>query len=74
MDDYRFAVVVGKNAFGWVAVCPEFGDCEAPGETYADALENIRDVIQIRIEDCLADDEEIPQAEIVNLTTLRLGA
>ena len=73
MDDYRFAVVVGKNAFGWVAVCPEFGDCEAPGETYADAVENIREAIQVRIEDCLGDDEELPQAETVNFTTLRLS-
>jgi len=73
MDDYRFSVVVHRNGWGWVAVCPEFGDCEARGETYEDALANIREAIQVRIEDCLGDDEELPQAETVNFTTLRLS-
>ena len=73
MDDYRFSVVVHRNGCGWVAVCPEFGDCEARGETYEDALANIREAIQVRIEDCLGDDEELPQAETVNFTTLRLS-
>jgi predicted RNase H-like HicB family nuclease len=73
MDDYRFSVVIGKNGNGWVAVCPEFGDCEAHGETYEVALANIREAIQVRIEDSLGDNEDIPQAETVNFTTLRLS-
>jgi predicted RNase H-like HicB family nuclease len=73
MDDYRFSVVVGRNGNGWVAVCPEFEDCEAHGETYEAALANIREAIQVRIEDCLGDNEDIPQAETVNFTTLRLS-
>jgi len=74
MDDYRFSVVIGKNGNGWVAVCPEFEDCEAHGESYEDALSNIREAIQVRIEDCLGDNEEIPQAEVVNFTMLRLAS
>jgi predicted RNase H-like HicB family nuclease len=74
MDDYRFSVMVRRNGCGWVAVCPEFVGCEAHGETYVDALANISGAIQVRIEDCLADDEEIPQAETVNFATLRLSA
>jgi predicted RNase H-like HicB family nuclease len=73
MDDYRFSVVVRRNGSGWAAVCPEFEECEAHGETYEDALAGIREAIQVRIEDCLGDDEEIPQAEAVNFMTLRLS-
>jgi predicted RNase H-like HicB family nuclease len=73
MDEYRFSVVIGRNGNGWVAVCPEFQDCEAHGQNYEDALANIREAIQVRIEDCLGDNEDIPQAEMVNLTTLRLS-
>jgi len=73
MDDYRFSVVIGKNGNGWLAVCPEFGDCEAHGESYEDALANIRETIQVRIEDSLGDNEDIPQAETVNFTMLRLS-
>ncbi len=73
MNDYRFSVVIGRNGHGWVAVCPEFGDCEARGETYEEALANVREAIRVRIEDCLGDNEDIPQAETVNFTTLRLS-
>jgi len=73
MKDYRFSVMVGKNGNGWMASCPEFGDCEAHGDTYEEALANIREVIQVRIEDSLGDNEDIPQAETVNFTTLRLS-
>jgi predicted RNase H-like HicB family nuclease len=73
MDDYRFSVVVGRNGTGWVAVCPEFQGCEANGKSYEAALANVRKAIRVRIEDCLGDDEDIPQAEIVNFTTLRLS-
>ncbi len=70
MEDYRFSVMVRKNGKGWVAVCPEFTDCEAHGGSYKEALANLREAIQMRIEDSLADDEDIPQAETVNFTTI----
>ena len=73
MEDYRFSVVIGKNGHGWVAVCPEFGDCEAHGESYEEALANIHEEIQLRIEDSLGDNEDIPQAETVNFTMLRIS-
>jgi predicted RNase H-like HicB family nuclease len=73
MDDYRFSVVIGKNGNGWIAVCREFEDCEAHGETYEEALANIREAIQVCIEDSLGDNEDIPQAETVNFTMLRLS-
>lgn len=73
MDDYRFSVLIGKNGKGWVAVCPEYEDCEAYGKSYEDALANIREAIQVRVEDSLGDNEDIPQAETVNFTVLRLN-
>jgi predicted RNase H-like HicB family nuclease len=72
MDDYRFSVVIGKNGNGWAATCPEFGDCEAHGGSYEEVLANIRQAIQVRIEDCLGDNEEISQTESVNFTVLHL--
>jgi len=73
MDDYRFSVVIGRNGNGWVAVCPEFQGCEAHGKSYEKALANIRQAIQVRIEDCLGDNEDIPQPETVNFTMLQVS-
>jgi len=73
MDDYRFSVIIGKNGDGWVAVCPEFTDCKAHGKNYEEALANVRDMVKARIEDSLADNEDIPQAETLHFSTLRLS-
>ena len=73
MSDYRFSVVIGRNGDGWVAFCPEFQGCEAHGKSYEKALAKIRAEIQARIEDCLGDNEDIPQAETVNFTTIQLS-
>jgi len=73
MDDYRFSVLIGRNGNGWAAVCSEFKECQAHGESYEEALANIREAIQVRVEDSLGDNEDIPQAETVNFTMLRLA-
>lgn len=73
MDDYRFSVVIGRNGNGWVAVCSEFKECQAHGESYEEALTNIREAIQVLVEDSLGDNEDIPQVETVNFTMLRLS-
>ncbi|MEW5901641.1 MAG: hypothetical protein AB1715_09290 [Acidobacteriota bacterium] len=41
-------------------------------EVFEEVLANIREAIQTRIEDSLADNEDIPQAETANFTMLRL--
>ncbi len=56
-----------------MAIFPEFGDCEAHGDNYEEALANIREAILVRIEDSLGDDEDIPQAKTINFTTLLLS-
>lgn len=73
MDGYRFPAYVVHDRDGWAAYCPEFPDCRACGRTYEDALDNLRDVIQIFVEDGLGDDEAPPQHDDQSFTTLRLG-
>lgn len=70
MSGYRFSVYVIRDAEGWSAVCPEFSDCRARGATYEDALANLRNVIQIFVEDGFGDDEPPPQHEGLSFTTL----
>ncbi len=73
MNGYRFSAYVLRDGEGWAAVCPEFTDCRARGETYESALANLRDVIRIFVEDGLGDDEPPPQNEGCSFTTLRLA-
>lgn len=70
MSGYRFSAYVVRDIEGWAAVCPEFPDCRAHGPTYEQALTNLRDAIQIYIEDGLGDDEAVPQHDDASFTTL----
>jgi predicted RNase H-like HicB family nuclease len=72
MNGYRFSVYAIRDCEGWAAHCPEFPGCRARGETYEDALANLRAVISIFVEDGLGDDEPPPQNEGLSFTTLSL--
>ena len=74
MKSYRFSVIIEKSEDGYFASCSELQGCYSQGDTYEEALENIRDAIQLHIEDRTEDKEEIPQAEPVSLTSLELVA
>ncbi len=73
MKTYRFSVVIEKDKDGYFAFCPALQGCYTQGDTYEEALENIKDAIRLHIEDRLEADEEIPQAESVSLTSLEVG-
>lgn len=72
MSGYRFSAYVIRDREGWIAHCPEFPDCRARGETYELALDNLREVIRIYVEDGLGDDEAPPQRDNPSLPTLSL--
>lgn len=72
MSGYRFSAYAIRDTEGWVAVCPEFPDCRAHGVTYEQALENLRDIIRIYVEDGLGDDEPVPQHDELTFTTLMM--
>lgn len=74
MSNYRFSVVIEKDADGYFALCPELQGCYTQGSTYEEALANIRDAIQLHVADRLASGEELPQPESVSLTSVEVAA
>jgi len=73
MKNYRFSVVVERDADGYFAFCPELQGCYTQGETYEEVLENIKDAIRLHVEDRLEAGEEIPQPESVSVTSLEVA-
>ncbi len=51
MKNYRVTVVVEKDEDGYFAYCPDLQGCYTQGETYEEAMANIRDAIKLHIED-----------------------
>ncbi len=73
MSVYKFSVVIEKDKDGYFAFCPELQGCYTQGDTYEEALENIRDAIRLHVEDRIEEGEEISQPESISLTSLEVA-
>jgi predicted RNase H-like HicB family nuclease len=73
MSTYKFSVVIEKDSDGYFAFSPELQGCYTQGDTYEEALENIKDAIRLHVEDRLESGEEIPQSESVSLTLMEIA-
>jgi predicted RNase H-like HicB family nuclease len=73
MSIYKFSVIVEKDSDGYFALCPELQGCYTQGDTYEEALENIKDAIRLHIEDRIESGEDIPQFESVSLTLMEVA-
>lgn len=70
MSEYRFSAYVIRDRDGWVAHCPDFPDCRAHGATCELALEGLRELVRIYVEDGLGDDEAPPRPDGPSLATI----
>jgi predicted RNase H-like HicB family nuclease len=70
--DLTFPIVIESDADGYFVSCPALQGCYSQGNTYEEAIENIKDAIRLHIEDRLADGEEIPQSASISLSTVEI--
>ncbi len=62
----NYTVILEKESVGgYHAFCPALKGCHSEGETEAEALQNIREAMEIYIESLAAHNEAIPQEEIM---------
>ena len=67
MPNYRFTVIVDTDEDGvYIASCPALQGCYTQGETYAEAVENVKDAIRLHIEARQAVGEPIPIETVVD--------
>ena len=65
--DYKFmAVIKPAEEGGFYAYCPLLPGCVTQGETYAETVANIEEVIQASVEVMLEVGESVPQDAIVD--------
>jgi len=72
MKNITLPIVIEADADGFFVSCPPLQGCYSQGETYEEAVDNIKDAIRLHIEDRLAGGEEIPQVS-VSLSTVEIA-
>ncbi|MFA5771712.1 MAG: type II toxin-antitoxin system HicB family antitoxin [Thermoplasmata archaeon] len=73
MKNYKLSVVIEKDENGYFAFCPELQGCYTQGDTYEEAIQNIKDAIRLHIEDRLESGEDVPTVETISLTSLEVA-
>ena len=70
---YNFSIIIEHDENGYFVSCPELQGCYSQGDTYEEAFENIKDAIELNIEDRIAEREEIPKARSISLSTVEVA-
>lgn len=70
IETYRFSAVIQKEGKWYVSWCPEL-DIASQGETIEEAIENLKEAIELYLED---EDAQIPTAGQVFTTTVEVSS
>ena len=67
MARYRFNIVVERDEDGvYIASCPALQGCYSQGDTYEEAVENLKDAIRLHIEAQREAGEPVPIEVVVD--------
>jgi predicted RNase H-like HicB family nuclease len=67
-----YPVVIEREEAGYFVTCPTLHGCSTQGDTFEEALVNIREAIEVYVESLLAENEEVPASNLVSLTTMEV--
>lgn len=70
---YNFPVYIKKSDKWFVAICPELRGCYTQGKTLEDALKNMREVIELNLEDRKKLREVIPFERFVGIAEIEVA-
>ena len=73
MRQLTLPIVIEGDADGYFVSCPALEGCYSQGDTYEEAVENIKDAIRLHLQDRIASGEEIPEDVSVSLSTLEVA-
>jgi predicted RNase H-like HicB family nuclease len=73
MRNLTLPIIVEGDSDGYFVSCPTLQGCYSQGDTYEEAVENIRDAIRLHIDDRIANGEDIPEQVSVSLSTVEVA-
>ena len=65
-------IVLEADDDGYFVSCPVLQGCYSQGDTYEEAVQNIKDAIRLHLDDRIANGEEIPERVSVSLSTVEM--
>jgi predicted RNase H-like HicB family nuclease len=73
MKHLTLPIIIEADSDGYFVSCPGLQGCFSQGETYEEAVENVKDAIRLHIVDRLAGGEDIPEHTTVSLSSVEIA-
>lgn len=73
MKGYNFPIIIESDKEGYFAFCPKLQGCYSQGDTYEEAVKNIKDAVKLHIEDLIESKESLPSTDSVILSTIEVA-
>ncbi|MBI5306298.1 type II toxin-antitoxin system HicB family antitoxin [Candidatus Wolfebacteria bacterium] len=73
MKRYHFPIVIEQDKDGFFVFCPELQGCYSQGDTYEEAVKNIKDAIKLHIADRFAAREKLPSSTFISLSAVEVA-
>ena len=73
MKHYNFPIIIEHDSDGYFAVCPQLQGCYTQGNTYEEAIENIKDAIKLHVEDRHTAKEEIDHKDSISVSMVEVA-
>jgi predicted RNase H-like HicB family nuclease len=73
MKQLTLPIIVESDSDGYFVTCPALQGCYSQGDTYEEAVKNIKDAIRLHLQDRIASGEDIPEHVSVSLSTVEVA-
>jgi len=73
MRQLTLPIVLEADSDGYFVSCPALQGCYSQGDTYEEAVENIKDAIRLHLQDRIASGEDLPEHISVSLSTVEVA-
>jgi predicted RNase H-like HicB family nuclease len=73
MSQFTFPVVIEADEDGYYVSCPALQGCYSQGDTFEEAIANIKDAIRLHLEERRAAGEELPQYALVSVSMIQVA-
>ena len=71
MSDYRYTIIIEQDENGiYIASCPALQGCYTQGNTYKEAVENVKDAIKLHIDARKQVGDQIPIEKAIEEVTV----
>ncbi|HID28329.1 MAG TPA: type II toxin-antitoxin system HicB family antitoxin [Methanosarcinales archaeon] len=72
MEKYVLPVIIEKDEDGYFAYCPALQGCYTQGDTYEEAMENIKDAIHLHLEELIASGDAISKVPSFSMSAIEV--